>query len=71
MLLEIGKVVVDSAPDNLQINREVSVRHAIAHCVDQGPGNFGMLACKFRIRALDVSGSLAENLDVANHTILD
>jgi hypothetical protein len=46
------------------------VGHSIAHQVDVGPGNVGVLRRVIGMMTFDVSGGFAQDLDIADHRVL-
>ena len=68
---QFRQVSLNGSPDDFEIDLEVTMRDAVAHGVDNRPGNFGMLGGKVRGSALDVSCGFPDDLNVAQDRIPD
>ncbi len=69
-LPELGKGGLDRIPDDIEIDIEVSVGHAVSHPAHLAPGNFGMGIYEVRIRLNNLCCRLAENDHVQDHGLL-
>ena len=69
--MQEGKVGVNRLPDNLVVNLEVTVGNGVAYLVSERQWQLGMLRCELTVVFLDVVTGLAQNLQVADHGILN
>ena len=69
--LQSWKVVSDRPPDDFQIQEEVLMDRYVAHPAHLRPGNLGMQLDKVRCGEVDFAHGLADDLDVANNSVLN
>lgn len=67
---QFRQVSLNGSPDDFKIDLEITMRDAVAHGVDNRPGNLGMLSGKVRGSALNVSCGFPDDLNVAQDRIL-
>jgi hypothetical protein len=71
LLFQLRQILLNGAPDDLQIHHEIGVSNDIAHVAHVRPWKLRMLGDELRSHAIDVIHSLADNFDIADDRILN
>lgn len=68
--LEFREIPFESRPDHVEIDLEIPVREDVAHFAGNGPRYVRVLSGEIGKPLFDVSGRLADDLEVSNDGVL-
>lgn len=68
---QFGQVVSHGLPENLGVDIEIAMNHAVPHPVHEFPGDVGMPSSEVWCDACDVLGGLSKYANVFDDAVLD